>query len=143
MPETQHLQPIQVGKGHRREMGNLRAVADSINQIGLLHPVVIDSRTRLIASQRRREAVKLLGWRTVPVRVVGRENIAEGEFVGHSCRKDFLRSEMAAIARVLRPREEERARRRHKSRLKQGGKAPVQDNCRNGEGGTSRWPGRG
>jgi hypothetical protein len=32
---------IVVGERHRREMGDIAALADSIEEIGLLHPIVI------------------------------------------------------------------------------------------------------
>ena len=51
-------------------MGDIDALAQSIEEIGLLHPVVVTQHGRLLASQRRLEACKLLGWDTIPVTVM-------------------------------------------------------------------------
>jgi ParB family transcriptional regulator, chromosome partitioning protein len=53
---------IRVGKRHRKDLGNIRPLARSIQEIGLLHPVVIRPDGVLIAGERRLGAVKLLGW---------------------------------------------------------------------------------
>jgi ParB family chromosome partitioning protein len=52
---------IIVGKRHRREMGDISQLAKSIDDIGLLHPIVVDSNRNLIVGGRRLEAVKFLG----------------------------------------------------------------------------------
>ena len=95
---------IKVGKRFRTDLGDLQVLADSIDRLGLLHPIVITPRGHLIAGQRRLEAVKLLRWRTVPVHVVDLENIVEGELAENVCRKDFLPSELWAIAKEIRQR---------------------------------------
>jgi DNA modification methylase/ParB-like chromosome segregation protein Spo0J len=109
---TRRISAIKVGHRHRQDLGNLETLAESLEAVGLLHPVVIDSKNRLIAGQRRLEAAKLVGWKTIPVRVVDIEQIAFGEFAENACRKDFTPSEIAAIARVLRPIVEENAHQR-------------------------------
>jgi hypothetical protein len=48
----------------------VRSLAASIASLGLLHPVVVDGNGRLVAGARRIAAVRALGWRDVPVRVV-------------------------------------------------------------------------
>jgi DNA modification methylase len=103
--------------------------------VGLLHPVVIDSHDRLIAGERRLEAVRLLRWQKVPVRVIDLKNIAEGEFHENVARKDFTPSEVAGIARALRPMIEDRARQRQLDRLRRGREVPVSENFANGEKG--------
>ncbi len=95
------LKRIQVGRRFRKDLGDLRALAESIEEVGLLHPVVVTPQGRLIAGRRRLEAVKLLGWRTVPVHVVDLDNIIEGELVENVHRKDFLPSELWAIAKKV------------------------------------------
>lgn len=138
MHETRRIGQIEVGKRQRKDLGDIRSLADSIEAVGLLHAVVIDGQGRLIAGQRRLEAVKLLGWDKVPVRVVDLDVLAEGEWVENACRKDFAPSEVAAIARVLRPREEEKAARRQLGGLKQGDEPPVRANDHDGAGGRVR-----
>jgi ParB family chromosome partitioning protein len=100
MPEWP-LNKIKIGKRFRKDLGDLRSLADSLEQIGLLHPVVIAPKGESIAGQRRLEAAKLLGWRTIPVTVVDLENIVDGELAENIHRKDFLPSELWAIAKKV------------------------------------------
>jgi hypothetical protein len=93
------LKRIRVGRRFRKALGDLRALAESVEAVGLLHPVVVTPQGRLVAGRRRLEAVKLLGWRTVPVHVVDLEDVAEGELAENVHRKDFLPSELWAIAK--------------------------------------------
>ena len=73
------LNRIRVGRRFRKALGDLRVLAESVEAVGLLHPVVVTPQGRLVAGRRRLEAVKLLGWRTVPVHVVDLESLIEGE----------------------------------------------------------------
>lgn len=60
---------ITVGHRHRRELGDLQALCDSIRRAGLLCPLTVTPDGLLMCGWRRLEAVKLLGWKTVPVYV--------------------------------------------------------------------------
>ena len=51
------ISSIQIGNRVRKDMGDLQALADSIAEVGLLHPVVVNTRNELVAGERRR-AVK-------------------------------------------------------------------------------------
>jgi ParB family chromosome partitioning protein len=51
----------------RRELRNIEELAESINRIGLIHPIVIDENNVLIAGERRLTAVRLLGWSAISV----------------------------------------------------------------------------
>lgn len=64
------------GSRQRQDLGNLRKLADSISQHGLLHPITVDSSGTLIAGERRLEACKSLGWTSIAVRIV---DVAEGD----------------------------------------------------------------
>ena len=44
----------------RKEVGDVSDLADSINRLGLIHPIVVDRRFYLIAGERRLEAHRLL-----------------------------------------------------------------------------------
>jgi ParB family transcriptional regulator, chromosome partitioning protein len=61
---------IRVGKRHRRDLGDIAALAASIEDIGLLHPITVDEQGGLLAGARRLAACKRLGWREIPVIVV-------------------------------------------------------------------------
>ena len=65
--QTRRISSIKVGVRHRNDLGELDKLAESLDALGLLHPIVIDAQNRLIAGQRRLEAAKLLKWKTVPV----------------------------------------------------------------------------
>ena len=58
---------ITVGYRHRRGLGDLQALCDSIRRVGLLGPLTVTPDGLLLCGWRRLEAVKLLGWKTVPV----------------------------------------------------------------------------
>jgi hypothetical protein len=66
---------IDVWRRFRRDLGNRHSLADSIDEVGLLRPVIV-MQGRLIASRRGLESVRLLRWRTVSMHVVHLENIA-------------------------------------------------------------------
>jgi ParB/RepB/Spo0J family partition protein len=97
------LSAIRVGKRHRKDLGDIRSLARSIQEIGLLHPVVIRPDRKLIAGERRLRALKLLGWTKVPVTVVELDKVIHGEVAENVFRQDFRPSEMVAIARALEP----------------------------------------
>ncbi|RPF21454.1 ParB/RepB/Spo0J family partition protein [Myceligenerans xiligouense] len=56
---------ISVGVRHRKDVGDLEALASSIEQLGLLQPITITPGRVLVCGWRRLEAVKLLGWTQV------------------------------------------------------------------------------
>lgn len=62
---------IVVGERARKDYGDINDLKNSISRNGLLHPIVIDDKFNLIAGGRRYEAVKILGWETVPIRLLG------------------------------------------------------------------------
>lgn len=49
---------------------NLRELADSMDRIGLLHPVTVSRDWEIIDGHRRRAAARLLGWRDIECNVV-------------------------------------------------------------------------
>lgn len=61
--EQRQLQPAKVEE-----------IADSVKEIGLMHPITIDSTNRLIAGLHRLEAFKSLGNEKIPVRVTEETN---------------------------------------------------------------------
>ncbi len=58
---------IAVGVRHRKDLGDIDALAESIGKVGVLQPITITPEGLLICGARRLAAVKQLGWRTVPV----------------------------------------------------------------------------
>lgn len=107
---------IQVGARHRREMGDIVALAQNISDIGLLHPVVVTPGGQLIAGERRLLAYRHLGREHIPATVLDLDHIARGEYAENFFRKMFTPSESADIADALQPIEEAQAKERQGAR---------------------------
>jgi ParB/RepB/Spo0J family partition protein len=129
---TVAIAAIKVGERHRRDLGDIAALAESIRTVGLLHPPVVRSDGALVAGARRLAACRLLGWTEVPVHTIHLEQIVRGEFAENAHRKDFLPSEIASIMRELEPLERTAAKGRQQAGLKRGDKRPVVENFHNG-----------
>jgi ParB family transcriptional regulator, chromosome partitioning protein len=70
MTPTRPISSIKVGKRHRYELGDIEWLAESIEDIGLLHPITVSEDGVLLAGRRRLAACKQLGWKEIPVTVV-------------------------------------------------------------------------
>jgi N6-adenosine-specific RNA methylase IME4 len=106
------LDRIRVGERHRRDMGDIDALAASIAELGLLQSIVVRPDGWLIAGERRLRAVQQLGWTEIPINVIDLDEIARGEYAENACRKDFTLSEAVAIKRALEPFERASAKER-------------------------------
>ena len=106
------IDTIEIGERHRKDMGDLTPLARSMDEIGLLHPVVVTPDRILIAGARRIRAAQMLGWTEIETNVVDLENIARGEHDENALRKDFTITEALAIADALEPMEREAAKER-------------------------------
>jgi ParB family chromosome partitioning protein len=100
-----NIDQIKVGFRYRKDLGDVRALAESIEEVGLLHPVVVTPEGRLIAGQRRLAACRILEWNDVPVTVVDLYQAARGEALENFVRKDLLPSEIVALKRAVEPLE--------------------------------------
>jgi ParB family transcriptional regulator, chromosome partitioning protein len=69
---TRPISQIRIGTLHRRDLGDLDQLAASIADVGLIHPIAIDSNGLLLAGARRLAAVKLLGWTEIAVTILER-----------------------------------------------------------------------
>lgn len=123
------IESIQVIGRHRYALGNLRELADSIDDVGLLNPITLTRDSRLIAGQRRLEACRLLRWVEVPVRFVDSlddaAKLLRAERDENTCRKDMLPSEKAALGEALLSIEAQRAKERQLNGLKQNRSGEV------------------
>ena len=62
---------IKFGRRNRHySFAKVKELAQSIEEIGLLHPIIIDADNNLIAGLHRLEAVNLLGWDEIPASVI-------------------------------------------------------------------------
>ena len=116
MNDRRAIDGIVVGKRHRRDLGDIRSLAKSIDAHGLLHPIVVTPDGRLIAGERRLEAYKLLGRKEIPITEVDLAEIVRGELAENADRKDFVPSEIEAICRALMPVEKAAAKKRQGAR---------------------------
>lgn len=94
------LDEIQVGERGRSDLGDVKGLSESIDAIGLLHPVVVNEGMELVAGERRMAAVRLLGWTEVPVTMVNLDNAADvlrGELEENTCRKSLSAYEADVI----------------------------------------------
>jgi len=108
------IEDIKIGERFRKNLGDIKGLAKSIQEIGLLHPVVVTSGGQLVAGQRRLAAARQLGWDEIPARIVDLQSLVRGEYDENAIRKDFLPSEAVAIGRALEPLEKEAAKERQR-----------------------------
>jgi ParB family chromosome partitioning protein len=67
------INKIKVRDRFRKNLGDIDSLAASIDEVGLLHPIVVRPDGGLIAGERRLAACKKLGWKSVPVTLVESE----------------------------------------------------------------------
>ena len=93
---------IKVGNRHRKVMGDLTPLAESIRQDGLLQPIGVTDRLDLVFGERRLRAVRdILKKKTILARIVNVTSIINGEYAENEIRKDFTPSERVAIAKAI------------------------------------------
>jgi ParB-like chromosome segregation protein Spo0J len=123
---------VVVGR-HRKHLGDLDSLADSILDVGLLNPITITPSSRLVAGQRRLEACRRLGWDSIPTRIA--ESLDEASALlraerdENTERLEMLPSEKAALGAALESIEAPFARSRQGARTDLGYQLPS------GEGG--------
>ncbi|MBF0261189.1 MAG: ParB N-terminal domain-containing protein [Magnetococcales bacterium] len=92
---------IKIGERHRKDMGDIAALASSIEEIGLLQPIGVDKDYNLIFGERRLKAFQNLGRETIPARMVEVQAIVIGEHAENEIRKEFTSTERVSIAKVI------------------------------------------
>lgn len=113
MSKTVSVNEIEVGERARADLGDLAELMQSINELGLLQPIVVTEDNRLIAGQRRLESCRRLGRTEVPVVVA--ENITDAvdllkaERDENTCRKPMTASELIALGRQIEALEKPKA----------------------------------
>lgn len=96
---------VKVGPRHRKDMGDLKALAASIKKVGLLHPIGVTKAGELIFGERRLKAVHdLLGWDKIPAVVIDLESLMEAERDENEIRKDFTIEERVEIGKAVEER---------------------------------------
>jgi ParB-like chromosome segregation protein Spo0J len=101
-PTILRIADITIGERHRKDVGDLQPLADSIRELGLLQVIGVTTDCRLIFGERRLLACRdILGWIEIPARVIEIDDIAVGEHDENELRKDFTPSERVAILATI------------------------------------------
>jgi len=112
---------IDVGDRHRKDMGDLSELIESIRAVGLLQPIIVGRSVDmqhypLIAGERRLRAVQALGWKTIPayhaLDLKDAAALLRAEHDENTCRKDFTPTEAVAIGEALEEMERPKAQAR-------------------------------
>lgn len=128
-PSQKHLplDAIRVCRRHRRDLA-LPSLANSIGELGLLQPIVVDAASAiLIAGERRLEACRLLGWDEIPCHLVDIDQIVRGEYAENVERANFTPSEMVAIGQAIEELERNAAKLRMVAAHASSGNFPEQN----------------
>ena len=95
---------IKVEDRYRKDMGDIKALAEGIKTKGLLQPIVVNQQYKLMAGGRRLEAIKLLKWREVDTAIYFTNQPIEEkeiELMENVYRKDMLWHERADLERRI------------------------------------------
>jgi ParB family chromosome partitioning protein len=68
-----------IGDRFRKELGDITGLAKSIQEHGLLQPVILSENYQLIAGERRLQACKSLGGIEIPITIVNLQDIVKGD----------------------------------------------------------------
>ncbi len=84
---------------YRKSFGDVERLARSIDEVGLLQPIVITRDHQLVAGERRLRAVRdVLKHELIEAKIVDLTWIIDGEYAENAFRKDFTISERVSIA---------------------------------------------
>ena len=101
--ENVRIEDVKVGSRVRTDLGDLNALAASIKQVGLLHPIGVTPDMQLVFGERRlRACQEILNWADIPARIIPVDALLQGQVDENVLRKDFTISERLAIVESLR-----------------------------------------
>lgn len=91
---------------YRKDLGDIKSLANSMASLGLLQPIVVDTTWSLVAGARRLAAARLLGWSDITVSVVdlNQDGQLQAENDENEQRKAFTPSEQVAIFQAIKER---------------------------------------
>jgi hypothetical protein len=93
---------IRIGDRHRKEMGDIEGLAESIASEGLLQPIGVTEDSLLVFGARRLRAIRdVLQRQTILARIVHVSSVLAGEYAENELRKNFTPSERVAIAEAV------------------------------------------
>jgi N6-adenosine-specific RNA methylase IME4/ParB-like chromosome segregation protein Spo0J len=119
------VERITAANSVRKDLGDIEKLAASIQELGLLHPVVITAGGVLKAGKRRLEACKRLGHKAIYANideaVENAVDLLKVQRDENSLRKELLPSEAVALARAFEEEEKKAAAQRAEEGRKRGG----------------------
>ena len=98
------VEDIKVTKRIRKEKEDINALAESMKRFGQISPIVITKKNVLIAGERRLEAARSLGWRTINVviaEIPDEVTQLEYELEENIQRRDFTSEEIEEASRRI------------------------------------------
>jgi ParB family chromosome partitioning protein len=98
------IEDIKVKRRIRKDLGDISALADSLKRYGQINPITISPKNVLIAGERRFEAAKSLGWRTINAVILDLPDslsYLEYEAEENFQRRDFTPEEAEEAARRI------------------------------------------
>ena len=113
---------ITIGPRFRKDLGDIAALAESIERIGLLHPIIVTTDYALVVGRRRLEAHKNLGRTTIEAQVIDLDDPLAAEVDENEKRKDYTISEWIGIGEARKERDEANAKARLMEGRKRGGR---------------------
>lgn len=95
---------VRISDRIRSYPGDLSALAESMEAIGLLNPIIIDSNHYLIAGYRRLTAARMMGWQEIEARMVDirdKKTLLMIEMEENTTRRDFTPEQLELAQRLL------------------------------------------
>jgi ParB family chromosome partitioning protein len=79
------IEDIKVGNRIRQEVGDISQLKQSIQEVGLLTPIVVNEQNELLSGFRRLEACRQLGWTEIDVNVLttGKDHVKKLDLEYH------------------------------------------------------------
>ena len=68
-----NISEIKINPRIRQDMGDLSSLKQSIQKMGLLQPIIVNTKKELISGFRRLEACRQLGWKEIEVKMIETE----------------------------------------------------------------------
>ena len=98
------ISDIKVKNRIRKDLGDISSLAASLKKYGQISPILITKKNLLIAGERRLEAAKALGWKTISAVTVDISDplaIMEYEIEENAQRRDLNNEETAEASREM------------------------------------------
>ncbi|QDT95289.1 DNA methyltransferase [Gimesia aquarii] len=96
------ISDIKIGNRHRKEMGDIEELAQSIKETELLQPIGITPDHELVFGERRLRAYRdIMKLETIPARIIEVDSVLHARITEDVMRKDYSLTERVAIVETL------------------------------------------